>query len=352
MRARILILICLAVLLAADLIAQQPDPPEPRSAAAGFLYLEDHRIRYEVLISLRDIGALYPVDIATDGQWTPAFQAAHKSSIVSILESHMSLAINGREATPLHSALVFVDLQSPMERDPARERSYGTETGAVGLIQHFAAPGGRSYEIDAAWDGFNPLIPQMPVRIFSHDSEDARLLSPRQNRLLATHVVSDLAPASASTNTASGQRLNDPDEAARILQHVLENIYGAFAYARDEDIYDALARTVSGELLSRVYLDIRTSLHMEQEGGATARIDNVRVTNLQIIDSDNSSANLRAVWRITGTLEHWGHVHQRTNEYAGHILLRRHEGQFRMASLEIDRHQRIGDEYRVRKSLE
>ncbi len=57
-----------------------------------------------------------------------------------------------------------------------------------------------------------------------------------------------------------------------VLNSLLKNIYRSFDFREEEDVYDRLATSVSGDLLSEIYLQNRKSLVVTQAGGARARV--------------------------------------------------------------------------------
>jgi hypothetical protein len=40
-------------------------------------------------------------------------------------------------------------------------------------------------------------------------------------------------------------------------------------------------------------------------------------------------------WNVKGSVGHWGHVHQRTNQYAGVVTLQRRAGRWKISGLDI-----------------
>ena len=42
-----------------------------------------------------------------------------------------------------------------------------------------------------------------------------------------------------------------------------------------EEVYDCLGASVTGELLSDVYLEIRNGLEVQEQGGAVALVDDI-----------------------------------------------------------------------------
>ena len=65
------------------------------------------------------------------------------------------------------------------------------------------------------------------------------------------------------------------EDGRAILDSLLKNIYRAFDFRDEEDVYDKLAICVSGELLADLYLQQRRSLTVEQAGGAQAKVKEV-----------------------------------------------------------------------------
>ncbi len=109
-------------------------------------------------------------------------------------------------------------------------------------------------------------------------------------------------------------------EALAIFEPLHANIYRAFDYEDREAIYDALARSVSGELLETLYDGIYRSLIMHEEGGAVSRVSAVRLMEVDVLsigfvdDAGTPGFTVRAKWQVDGIVYH-GHSHERTNEY-------------------------------------
>src|SRR5690606_14532992 len=98
------------------------------------------------------------------------------------------------------------------------------------------------------------------------------------------------------------------------------NIYRAFDYNEEGDIYDALARSVDGPLLDELYNQIYRGLVMQlEDGAAVSRVQNVEPveSELRAVVAADGAASFRLShrWRVTGAVYHWGHSHTRTNEY-------------------------------------
>ena len=62
------------------------------------------------------------------------------------------------------------------------------------------------------------------------------------------------------------------EEAQRIFEALHRNIYRAFDYETESDIYDALAESVDGYLLDQIYNEVYQSLILRDQGGAVCSI--------------------------------------------------------------------------------
>lgn len=113
-----------------------------------------------------------------------------------------------------------------------------------------------------------------------------------------------------------------PDEATRVFDTLHTNLFRSFDYKTEDDVYDALARTTDGNLLKKIYLDMRKSLEVQEQGGAVSSIDRIEILEGDLVEDPSTQAGLeppdfsyRCIWELEGTVEHWGHIHQRTNRY-------------------------------------
>ena len=71
-------------------------------------------------------------------------------------------------------------------------------------------------------------------------------------------------------------------QAVTVLESLLKNIYRSFDFREEEDIYDRLATSVSGDLLTDIYLQNRKSLVVTQAGGAQARVKEVKIQDVDV----------------------------------------------------------------------
>ena len=135
----------------------------------------------------------------------------------------------------------------------------------------------------------------------------------------------------------------DRPPAANYTKHtatLLQNIYRAYDYNDQSDVYDALAHSVNGPLLDELFLKIQSGLRIQEQGGAIANVEEVRVAAIEpVLDA---AATFNCTWNVTGTVEHWGHIHTRENQYSARITLDVSEkGRGRISAFKVTDEKRV-----------
>jgi hypothetical protein len=135
--------------------------------------------------------------------------------------------------------------------------------------------------------------------------------------------------------------LPDDTEAETIFATLHRNIYRAFDYKSEEDVYDALAQTVTGDLLESIYAEVFQSLVMEEEGGAVAQVSEVTPLEVAVLDrgvvegGSVATFKVQARWRVLGVVTHFNHSHQRLNEYEAVYAVTQRGDQWKIAGVEM-----------------
>jgi len=137
-------------------------------------------------------------------------------------------------------------------------------------------------------------------------------------------------------------KMTDKD-AVFVLNSLLKNIYRSFDFREEEDVYDRLATSVSGNLLSEIYLQNRKSMVVTQAGGARARVKEVEILDVDVNHLDGHPLGLlfRTKWTAMGSVGHWGHIHIRKNQYEANITVEPMDGAWKITSLELLEEKRI-----------
>jgi hypothetical protein len=144
-------------------------------------------------------------------------------------------------------------------------------------------------------------------------------------------------------------------EAHGLSTTLLRNIYRAFDYKTASEVYDALAQSVDGPLLDALYLQIQKGLQMQEQGGAIARVQDVTLIDQQLLTSQlqpdgRPQFQLQCRWRVAGTVEHWGHIHTRENEYIAALTVSAQRDAWKITAYEVLDEQRIRFETGLRTS--
>jgi hypothetical protein len=134
-----------------------------------------------------------------------------------------------------------------------------------------------------------------------------------------------------------------PAQAQGLLQVLLKNVYRAFDFRDEEDVYDKLAISVSGDLLADIYLQNRRSFAVQQAGGAQAKIKSVEIQEAVAarLDDRPLAYAIQGNWTAQGTVGHWGHVHIRRNRYDAVVTVEAVDGVWKITDLEVLEEQRI-----------
>lgn len=154
-------------------------------------------------------------------------------------------------------------------------------------------------------------------------------------------VIEFTPPGSARFDPPSAKQAED------LFVPLHGNIYRAFDYVEESDVYDALERSVTGDLLDELYRMIYASLVMEEAQGATSRVLAVRPVELEIgsieVDGVRSLVRFDALyrWQVDGRVAHWGHMHERTNEYLARLGVVGSSEGWRIDSIELLEQERI-----------
>ena len=123
----------------------------------------------------------------------------------------------------------------------------------------------------------------------------------------------------------------------------MKNVYRAFDFRDEEDVYDKLTICISGELLADLYLQQRRSLVVEQAGGAQAKVKEVAIEDVEVSKSTrhDGALALRAQWTALGQVGHWGHIHSRQNRYDAIVTIKPVAGAWKIIDLELLEEKRI-----------
>ena len=209
------------------------------------------------------------------------------------------------------------------------------------------ANGARMAPVPALRNQEGPPLPVAAAALFAAALVAFRF-GPRAARRVATGPLLLLSAAFLGVRVADrGVELPDEAEAVAVFEPLHENIYRAFDYTDESDVYDALSQSVDGPLLERLYDEVYRSLVLQEAGGAVSRVSAVRHEGLVVEEIGVVGEQGRpgfvvdATWQVDGAVYHWGHAHTRTNEYRARYTVHAGDAGWRIASSEVLEQRRV-----------
>jgi hypothetical protein len=70
---------------------------------------------------------------------------------------------------------------------------------------------------------------------------------------------------------------------------------------------------------------------------------------LEVPDDDGRGFAYRCTWTVEGTVEHWGHVHTRTNQYRALFTVQARQDAWKITDLQVLGEERVKFETNVRR---
>ena len=168
----------------------------------------------------------------------------------------------------------------------------------------------------------------------------SRRSSGRLSRPAAAGAAALLVLTAAGFWIGRDARLSDA-RARDLVSGLLHNVYLAFDYRDEERIYDVLARSVDGDLLTDIYLETRRGLEIQNQGGARAKVKELELIELETQAGPGGGIVAQVVWDVSGSVGHWGHIHGRSNRYRAGLGIRPVDGVWKLTSLDLLEEERL-----------
>lgn len=151
------------------------------------------------------------------------------------------------------------------------------------------------------------------------------LLVIARRRGIGIAVVGIGIGAALATREVGTQWVGNPSvpeaQAIRLFSILHSNVYRAFDFTDEDDIYDTLAISVTGDLLDSLYKQIRLGLVQAENGGGIGRVTSLELNSAQLLSvsrtTDGVAFEVYAEWDVEGTVYHFGHSHAKSSPYAG-----------------------------------
>ena len=367
------------------------------SATYAYLYLEPREIRFEILVPLLTLETWLPLQREEADYLSVAEQDAMEKALPGFLQEVCHTHIDGMEITAQLDRLDFFTLDIRDFAKKQERKKVGVANARVGMILSFPTKG-NFQSASLEWSFFNEVTPLLNTMTYVFDQPGERFFFTDNERTwqwqspkhasgpqvsswlslppvpsMPTMPLSLLFLLAAFSGGAFALKRNwkiavpllvlggwfgwwnpvwqqmviphptkeaplpTPPEQNQIAEVLLRNIYRSFDYLQDADVYSALSRSADGDYLEKLYLQIKKGLILTEQGGAHSRVRNV-----QWLESEPTSHLMRAQsfslsvkWEITGTVEHWGHIHTRRNAYRAELEVKAVDDEWKLVDLEV-----------------
>ncbi len=385
------------------------------SSVYSFIYIDPGEVRHEILIPLATLNTILPIRHADPAFLSVAEQPAVRRQIEIWLSELEPAEINGQDVRPEFSRIDFYGLKLRDFARRAEPQRVSFASGRVGIILRYVAPEGPVRQAALSWNLFRSSLRKirsvvMPWSGAARRFEFSRFKAPADNVLsweadpetviaraaavprrlpdrprLQIPLVSILLflcslvllltrrrmfiAGAAVCLAAAGLswplvRIDVPhplrpvprlteERAGRIVQQLHRGTYDALQFGSERQIYAALDRFVAGDLLENLYLQLRDSLAVREQGGAVARVRAVDYLEGQTVHLPDRNIPwpgffYRLTWQVTGTVEHWGHVHERRNQFSAVLGIQPVEGRWKITSLDIEAQKTLAGSTKLR----
>lgn len=361
----------------------------------SFLYIDPYEVRHEVLVRIKDlegwidfkykIGDLIPVED----------QVELKNRIAQFLVQHNLVKVDGYLQKPIIDKIHFVEVKLSGIQIQQIPEPLNYSSAIIGVI--FAYPNdGIPQKVTVDWDLFNDRIREVPNSATDPAGPMPYLMKPDDNivtwkNYLKKYKLPTISEAYVSNTIVripfitllilfpiiftiikrrktiliksrrwkigivisilvsllfipftysleipfSQKESFSKPEAATLIDQLLKNTYRAFDFREESDVYDKLAVSIEGELLSDIYIQTKKSMVLENQGGIQVKVDNVKIIDVIEKESKSDGIAYQCVWQVEGTVGHWGHIHRRINRYDAILEIKPVEGIWKLHNLDI-----------------
>jgi len=351
------------------------------SPLSAYIYVEPYEIRKEIVVRPRDLQQW--IDLGLEGRDVLPIeeQEAVMQKAAIFLQHRAPVHVDGKPAEFKLDRVHFIrrTLRRTGVIDPPEPLSLTSAT--LGVIFVHARAAALPEKVSMRWDLFGPRIQSVPAVATDQAGGMPSQLTPEDDVLVWTNFIKNPAPTGfvavpSPGGTGSGllwvsivlaglaawtlfrrrfalaavllvvatgllfvlpSLRSDTDtdtDSEAVVSALLRNTYRAFDFVGESAVYDALQRSVDGEVLQDAYLQTRRALEIRNQGGARVKVKEVTLESCRV-EPVEEGFRARCVWTVDGSVGHWGHVHQRRNRYEADLTFASRDGGWKIVGLEM-----------------
>lgn len=363
-----------------------------QSSLMSFLYVDPYEVRHEVLMRVKDLEEWMDLGYKLDDYIEIDEQDALKQKIAQFLKSRNIVTIDGKVRDPIIDKIHFVKWSlAGIQIQEIKERM-DYSSAVIGII--FAYPHDSiAQKISIKWDMFSEKILAVPnvatdpagpmpytlmeddnVLVWTNYLKKYKLPTIIEMEVTSVkfpflHLFAILAlfygvirliknkrkvlkygPAlllgfllfvlgnyftQSFTIPFIQQTSFSKPEATNLISQLLKNTYRAFDFREESSIYDKLAVSNVGELLSEVYIQTKKEMVLKSQGGIQVKVKDVELLEVEEINTEKEDLAYHVKWIVSGDVGHWGHIHSRINQYSANLSIKAVDGVWKLSGIEI-----------------
>ncbi len=372
-----------------------------KNSLMEYLYVDPYEVRHEVLIRLKDLEYWIPLNYKIDDLILANEIDSIKNYVADFMIQRNKVIIDGIEVSPILDKVHFIQVAMSGIQIIENPRDMDYATAIIGIIlayPHDSIP----QQVVVKWDMFNEQIDQIPCMMtdpagpfpYMLMKEDTALVWENYLKNYKIPTISEVKVQNASiyvpfisvlmmlilitifrkngirigkwkiSNKIIGvivvvfmlagwliqwrveipfikQKSFNIPEAKLLISDLLKNTYRALDFRSESDVYDKLATSNEGILLSEIYIQTKQSMVLENQGGLQVKLKDVNIEEVEFVNKEEEGLIFRTKWLVQGDVGHWGHIHKRTNKYDAFIKVKPVDGVWKMYDIDIVEETRI-----------
>ena len=292
------------------------------SVLYSFLYITPQEVRHEILIPMLTLEKWVPLQRKDPDFLDVDEQKSARKSLAEFFGKGNPVTINGTLIKPTLDRVSFFGLDIRDFALNAPPRRVNVYQARVGLILSYR-PSSPVRQLSVEWDTYNKYAPMLKSLVLVNDEDSfTQFFVKNAPGFQWTLAKVKRDKPQGVKDGLKVEQISQP-MSKKIAGGVLSNVFTAINSDEDSDVFDALAVSVSPSLIREIYLQIKRALIVAEQGSASLRVRDVKIQSVDIVKGDGMHITLRCRWQVTGTVEHWGHLHTRVDEFVGKLTLSR-----------------------------
>ncbi|MEM9283098.1 MAG: hypothetical protein AAGA96_14825 [Verrucomicrobiota bacterium] len=310
-----------------------------------FIEVEPFEVRVEFLVKGPALVQLLDFPLAESQTISIAEQESFSEEASDYFEALFTLTLDGEPVGPESIRTSFLkvgDVTSVLKEELSDEPVDEAVLGLSYIYPVEEVPGVLQF----AFHEVPKALKEVPAQVRAlEQSEDFLLLEYVPNLNWSSEglefALPEIEPVEVAKTNWRGTALLEEKEAVPVIDQLLSNIYNAFEFRDESTIYDQLEKSVVGSQLESIYVEQRRRMEAVNGGGARVKILDVSLLNIDELSTSGDLILMTGQWEVSGKVTHFGHTHDRQNQYQAKLKLTSVEGIWKFSEITIQDAKRI-----------